>query len=125
MLRPYKPIDILGLYIDAKDTIAHNGTIFEGDILTDYFHRQKGETDSERILLFMLDRLNDLIRQKGRPLDEDERFSVLEEMTKDLSPHNKLNLLIYDGDILYVHISILQRRAGTKKRCQPRRGIHP
>ena len=51
----------------------------------------------------MLDKLNAFIRQKGSPLDEDERFSVLEEMTTDLSPENKLNLLIYDGDILFLH----------------------
>ena len=96
---PFRGTDLSG----REWIFAHNGTIFEGDILTEYFHRQKGETDSERILLYMLDNLNALIRQKGCPLDENERFAVLEEMTRRLSPNNKLNLLIYDGDILYIH----------------------
>lgn len=65
-----------GRDLSGRDWIfAHNGTIFEGDILTEYFHRQKGETDSERILLYMLDQLNALIRQKAGPLDEKERFT--------------------------------------------------
>ena len=96
---PFSGVDLSG----REWIFAHNGTIFESDLLTEYFYRQKGETDSERILLYMLDRLNARIRQKGAPLDEEERFAVLEDMAVRLSPKNKLNLLIYDGDILYAH----------------------
>ena len=51
----------------------------------------------------MLDKLNEMIRRKGGPLNECERFAVLEEMVAGLSPKNKLNLLIFDGELLYVH----------------------
>lgn len=96
---PFRGTDLSG----REWVFAHNGTIFKGDILTEYFHRQTGETDSERILLYMLDMMNEHICRKEGPLDEDERFAVLEEMTTLLAPDNKLNLLIYDGDILYLH----------------------
>ncbi|MDD6155048.1 MAG: class II glutamine amidotransferase [Eubacteriales bacterium] len=82
---------------------AHNGTIFEGDVLNSYFYRQKGTTDSERVFLYMLDRLNYAIKLKGAPLSPEERFAVIEELVEELAPENKLNLLIYDGELLYVH----------------------
>ena len=44
---PFRGTDLSG----RKWILAHNGTIFEGNILNEYFHKQKGETDSERILL--------------------------------------------------------------------------
>ncbi len=96
---PFRGTDLSG----REWIFAHNGTIFEGDILREYYPRQKGETDSERVFLYMLDRMNTLIREKGGPLDEEERFAILEDMVALLSPKNKLNLLIYDGDILYAH----------------------
>lgn len=96
---PFRGTDLSG----REWIFAHNGTIFESDLLTEYYHRQKGETDSERILLYMLDKLNEMIRRKGSPLNECERFAVLEEMVAGLSPKNKLNLLIFDGEMLYVH----------------------
>ena len=96
---PFIGTDLSG----RKWIFAHNGTIFESDLLTDYYHRQKGETDSERILLYMLDKQNEMISRNGGPLNECDRFAVLEEMVAGLSPKNKLNLLIFDGEILYVH----------------------
>lgn len=96
---PFRGKDLSG----REWVFAHNGTIFDSDLLSSYFHKQKGETDSERIFLYMLDEMNALIRQKARPLSERERFSVLEKMVARLSPHNKLNLLINDGHILYLH----------------------
>ena len=84
-------------------TLAHNGTIFESDLLNKYLYIQKGETDSERIFMYLLDQMDKAFREKGHPLDEDERFEVLEGLTADISPGNKLNLLVYDGDVLYVH----------------------
>ena len=62
-------------------TLIHNGTIFHSDKLSQYENKQKGDTDSERVLLFDL---------YGRIIDE-------------LSPRNKLNLLFYDGDAMYGH----------------------
>lgn len=96
--------------------LAHNGTIFESDLLTGYTYEQDGDTDSERIFLYMIDCLNSAIKKKQGALSEEERFAVLERLVHDLSPKNKLNLLIYDGEILYVHTnykdSLYQREEG-------------
>ena len=54
-------------------TLAHNGTIFSGTALNDYMGIQYGDTDSERVLI------------------------------ADLAKGNKLNLLLYDGEVLYAH----------------------
>ncbi len=83
--------------------LAHNGTIFEGKELSGYFYVQQGETDSERILLYLIDCMDKEIDRKGRALSDEERFDILDEIVTVLSPENKLNLLIFDGDILYVH----------------------
>lgn len=96
---PFRGYDISG----REWIFAHNGTIFEGDIVSKYFYEQDGETDSERVFLYLLERMNSAIRQKTGPLDEDERFEILESIVAELSANNKLNLLIFDGDIIYVH----------------------
>lgn len=84
-------------------TLIHNGTIFESEKLNKYIFSQKGETDSERILLYLIDRINEKTDMLGRNLTEKERFSVLDDIVCASSPKNKLNLLIYDGEILYAH----------------------
>jgi glutamine amidotransferase len=84
-------------------TLIHNGTIFESDKLNKYVFRQKGETDSERILLYIIDRINRETETKGRALDAKERFEVLDGIITRISYKNKLNLLIHDGEITYVH----------------------
>ena len=47
-------------------TLTHNGTIFDCPALSKYFSEQTGETDSERILLCLLDRINAAQREKPR-----------------------------------------------------------
>ena len=83
--------------------VAHNGTIFEGEILTKYLHVQQGETDSERIFLYILDSINTFIRRTHCAPGAAERFEILQKIVADLSPCNKLNLLIFDSEVLYVH----------------------
>ncbi len=83
--------------------LAHNGTVFEGDLISGYFYEQEGDTDSERILLYLMDLINKEITGSGGPLSFEQRFDVIEKMAVDLSPDNKLNLLIYDGEVLYAH----------------------
>ncbi len=83
--------------------LIHNGTIFEGDILSPYQYTQLGSTDSERIFMYLTDSLNKKSDNKGAPLSEEERFGVVEELARVLSPKNKLNFMIYDGDLLYIH----------------------
>ena len=84
-------------------TLIHNGTIFENDKLNRYVFLQKGETDSERILLYILDCMNEASAKLGEPLSSEERFHVLDDIVRSSSPKNKLNLLIFDGEILYAH----------------------
>lgn len=84
-------------------TLIHNGTVFEHDRLNKYVFLQKGETDSERILLYLLDRINEASAKLGRPLNAEERFHILDDIVSSSSPKNKLNLLIYDGELLYAH----------------------
>lgn len=84
-------------------TLIHNGTIFECDVLRKYVHKQEGKTDSERILLYLVDRMNQARREKGNSLSLKERFSVADEVLCEITPENKINLLLFDGELLYAH----------------------
>ena len=84
-------------------TMVHNGTIFDYPPLDVYREQQEGTTDSERILLYLVDQLNQKQKELGRGLETGERFELLEELIADLARGNKLNLLIYDGEWMYVH----------------------
>lgn len=84
-------------------TLIHNGTIFESAELEPYRSRQKGSTDSERILYYLVDQINARQAVRQRPLSPKERFSIVEETVRTIAPGNKVNLLIYDGEMLYVH----------------------
>ena len=65
--------------------------------------KQKGDTDSERVFLYLLDRLNEATRQKGARLHFEERFKLFDEIIGDMARGNKLNLLFTDGKYLYAH----------------------
>ena len=84
-------------------TLIHNGTIFEGDVLSPFLYCQRGSTDSERLFMYIIKRINDRTNAKKSPLNPTERFDVINEIVKELSPNNKLNLIIYDGEQMYVH----------------------
>ena len=86
--------------------MIHNGTIFSGIHLIPYEEKQKGRTDSERVLLYLLDCMEQVAQEKGAPLNVRERSKVMEQVVKDLSPRNKLNLLLYDSEQLYVHTNM-------------------
>lgn len=83
---------------DRRWILAHNGTIFDGPILDPYVFEQKGQTDSERILYGWIDRMN-----SQEELSEVDRFCLMDDYVYELSNRNKLNLLIFDGEYLYVH----------------------
>lgn len=97
-------------------TLIHNGTVFENDRLKKYVFLQNGETDSERVLLYILDCVNELTEKRGRPLNAQERFELVDGIISGSSPKNKLNLLIDDGELLYAHTnfrgSLYLRRDG-------------
>ena len=83
--------------------LIHNGTIFDYPKLDEYVEKETGSTDSERILLYIIDKVNDFEAEKGAPSTIKERFYLLAGIVEDLSKNNKLNLMIYDGDLTYIH----------------------
>lgn len=88
-------------------TLAHNGTIFDFPALNPYTGLQQGDTDSERILLYLINRMNFAMREKAGTLSERERFTVLETLSAALSANNnKLNFLLFDGELVYVHCNL-------------------
>lgn len=91
---PFSGFDMSG----RRWTLIHNGTIYAVNRTFSYRSAQHGNTDSERVFLYLLDKLN-----KVHPGNDSERFAVVDEVVRELSENNKLNLLISDGDILYVH----------------------
>ena len=83
--------------------LIHNGTIFDYPKLNEYKDKEKGDTDSERILLYIIDKVNEFEKNLGRLSTIKERFNLLNDIISDLSKNNKLNLMIYDGDLTYIH----------------------
>lgn len=95
-------------------TLAHNGTIFESEVLEPFALVEEGSTDSERILCYIISRVNEAQDEKHRALTKKERFALLDEIICEIAPENKLNLLLYDGDMLYVHTNY----QGSLYRCR-------
>lgn len=83
--------------------LIHNGTIFSFDKLNKYIYKQKGETDSERILLYIVDEINKKTKALNKELSATERFETLDEIVCEMSVRNKLNLIIWDGEYMYAH----------------------
>ena len=84
-------------------TLIHNGTIFDYALLNKYVSIQNGDTDSERILLYLVELVDQEERRLQRPLDAKERFWLLDSVIAKMAEGNKLNLMLYDGELFYVH----------------------
>lgn len=84
-------------------TLIHNGTIFDYPPLAPYVKRQSGDTDSERIFLYLLDRLSEEQKRVGGRLRFAQRFALLSDIITEMAAGNKLNLLFTDGKYLYAH----------------------
>lgn len=99
-------------------TLVHNGTVFDCPDLDRYFYVQRGSTDSERILLGMVDRINHLGETMGREPKPEERFAELDQWIGNLAEGNKINLMFSDGTYYYAHcnyphtLHCLRRREG-------------
>lgn len=91
---PYSQTD----YSGRCWTLIHNGTIYSGKQLMKYLYTQTGDTDSERISLALIDEINE-----KQPKIAKQRFDIADNFVVSLSKRNKLNLMIYDGELLYVH----------------------
>lgn len=83
-------------------TLIHNGTIFEYEPLNGMAARQSGDTDSERILLYLLEQMDREIQNNGAP-GAARRFHLLDEIICQMASGNKLNLIFSDGEYAYVH----------------------
>lgn len=87
--------------------IAHNGTILDARLIDGYGALAAGDTDSEQVVIFLVDRLDELAQRTGAPLTFGERFVALSHAVEELSRANKLNLIIDDGEYSYVHTNTL------------------
>ena len=94
---PFTAEDITG----RRWTLIHNGTIYSGSRLIPYLRQQRGDTDSERLFLHLMSIVDEA--QRSGALPAEKRFRLLEGFVRDMSPRNKLNLMICDGELLYVH----------------------
>lgn len=88
--------------------MAHNGVMINESLLAGYEKREKGQTDSERVMLFLLDVLDEAFLRKGAALTFDERFVTLAQAIDQLSNGNKLNVILDDGEYLYVHSNTVE-----------------
>ena len=86
-------------------TMIHNGSFFNGGRLEPYKALQAGTTDSERLMMCIIDEMNDAVREKGGALSFEERFAVLDKLICELSDDNKINMILYDGEYMYAHIN--------------------
>lgn len=84
-------------------TLIHNGTIFDYSPLNKFVELQEGQTDSERILLYIVEQINIAQSLHYKTLKAKERFRIINDIVSDMSKGNKLNLLIYDEEYMYVH----------------------
>ena len=89
--------------------LAHNGTIFDSEVLAPYQYLQDGTTDSERILLYIVDKMNKYYKQNGEQPDADQRVRIVDDVIREITPGNKVNLMLCDGELFYVH----KNEAGT------------
>jgi Predicted glutamine amidotransferase len=96
---PFTALDESG----RRWVFVHNGTIFDAPGLSKYQYSQQGSTDSERILLYIVDQINRGFMQDPCGFDVNERLALIDEIVLRIVPGNKLNFLLYDGDYFYVH----------------------
>lgn len=81
-------------------SFVHNGSIFHPAKLERFDSLALGESDSERVLLYLLDAV-DAAARSGRTGFEG-RFEALSDALAALAPGNKLNVVLDDGTFTYV-----------------------
>ena len=106
-------------------TMAHNGNIYSGMELLPYLDTQAGETDSERVLLYLTDAMSKAISDTGRSLDAVQQAALIDEKIAAIAKRNKLNLLIYDGEVYYIHTNIIDTLYSSKKSSHVCFSTHP
>lgn len=84
-------------------TLIHNGTIFKYEALNKFINTQTGETDSERVLLYIINQINSIEESRGKKLDNNQLFNVLSSIIACLAKDNKLNLMLFNGEYMFIH----------------------
>lgn len=51
----------------------------------------------------MIDRINTEQERLRRPMSQEERFRLMDEIICKITPENKVNLFVFDGELFYVH----------------------
>ena len=95
--------------------MIHNGTIFNDALITGYDRQSMGGTDSERVILFLMDLLNAAQLRHGGHLDDARQFDALNSALTKLSNGNKLNVILDDGERLYVHTNTMEKTLYMKQ----------
>ena len=88
---------------DRTWTLVHNGTIFHYPAIDSYKNKQAGQTDSERILLYIVDCVNE--SEIDTMLDNYQLCELINNILTNLSKNNKLNIILYTQDMLFIHIN--------------------
>lgn len=81
-------------------TLVHNGTIYNAGKLVHTYKDRLGDTDSEAMFLYLIETIN---KHQKNPLSAKQRFTLIDKFVCEMSYRNKLNLMIFDGELLYVH----------------------
>lgn len=84
-------------------TLVHNGTLFESGPTSVFINQQEGKTDSERLLLYIINRMDLEQIKNGVPPNPQQRFHIIDDIIHEMAPGNKLNLMICDGEYQYFH----------------------
>lgn len=87
--------------VDATGTtwsFVHNGSIFHAGLIDGLDAQARGESDSERVLLYLLSSID-----AAGATDFSGRFEALAQTLAALAPGNKLNVILEDGGHVYVH----------------------
>lgn len=112
---PYTARDLSG----RRWTLIHNGTIFRFPPMDPFYAQTDSDTDSACLLTYILAQVNQRSRAIGAPLSDIQRFALLDQIICQLAPGNKVNLMLWDGDLLYVHTNYRD----TLFQCRTRGGL--
>lgn len=84
---------------------AHNGDLRDFQAPKDCRDMPVGTTDSERAFCTLMNRLRQHFKARQHPPEWPELAPVLADIANELATHGNLNMLLSDGQALYVHCS--------------------
>lgn len=111
-VHPFQMVDREGRMI----TLAHNGNCPAVKELDPLKNIQRGTTDSERILLFLIGHINRVSESHKGHLPEDARIRIYDDALSCLSRTGRINVLISDGDLFIVRCNIKDRLHAARGR---------